>query len=393
MSNDHTPFEHFGTDAIHAGQQPDPHSGAVITPISLSTTFAQTSPGVKYPGGYEYSRSGNPTRDALQGCIAKLENATHGFAFSSGLGCNTTIMHMLKAGDHVVCMDDLYGGSARYFSRCASNFDLSFDFVDLTNPKNLEGAIKKETKLVWMETPTNPTLKLVDIAAVCEIAHRHNLTVVVDNTFMSPYCQRPLDLGADMVVHSATKYLGGHSDVVMGIVCTKDQSIAERLGFLVNAIGTCPSAFDSFLVLRSLKTLHVRMRQHVENAMAVARALESHANVERVIYPGLESHPQHDIAKKQTRAFGGMVTVILKGGESEARTFLENVRVFTLAESLGGVESLAEHPAIMTHASVPPERRKELGISDSLIRLSVGIEDTDDLVNDVTNALNAISSS
>jgi cystathionine gamma-lyase len=380
------PFKHFGTDAIHAGQQPDPTTGAVITPISLSSTFAQKSPGVQY-SVYGYARTGNPTRDTFEACLAKLENAKYGASFSSGLGCTATLLHLLKQGDHVVVVDDVYGGTGRYFRNVASEFGVSFTFVDFNEEDVLENSFTEKTRLVWLETPSNPTMKITDIEKTANIAHKHGAILVVDNTFMSPYFQRPLDLGADIVMHSVTKYLGGHSDTVMGALCTNDEALFKRIKYLQNAIGMIPSPFDSFLAIRSLKTLHVRMPRHAENAQKVAEFLEGHPMVEKVAYPGLKSHPQYDIAVKQMTGPGGMITFWLKGGITQARQFLENVHVFTLAESLGGVESLINHPAIMTHASVPEEHRKKLGISDSLIRVSVGIEDVEDLINDLKSAL------
>jgi cystathionine gamma-lyase len=384
-------FEGLGTACIHAGQAPDPISGAVIFPISLSTTFAQKSPGVKYEGGFEYSRSDNPTRRALEACIASIENAQHGLAFASGLAATATLLSTLHSGSHVVCIDDVYGGTQRYFNKVAGEkYGMTFSFVDLAQPGSLQAALTPKTKLVWVETPTNPTLKIVDIRALADVAHAAGCLLVVDNTFMSPYFQRPLDLGADVVLHSCTKYLNGHSDAVMGALALNSKELHTQLKYLQNAIGAVPSPFDCFLVMRGLKTLHVRMREHQTNALAVARMLEGHPKVERVLYPGLPSHPQHDIAKRQMTGYGGMITFFIKGGLSASRTFLENLKLFALAESLGGVESLAEHPAIMTHASVPAERRAELGISDSLIRLSVGIEDLKDIVADVTTALDAV---
>eukprot|EP01111_Echinosteliopsis_oligospora_P004819 TRINITY_DN1789_c0_g2_i2.p1 TRINITY_DN1789_c0_g2~~TRINITY_DN1789_c0_g2_i2.p1 ORF type:complete len:429 (+),score=105.99 TRINITY_DN1789_c0_g2_i2:118-1287(+) len=377
----------FGTRAIHAGVEPDPTSGAVITPISLSTTFQQSSPGVHT--GYDYSRSGNPTRNALEANVAALEGAKYGLAFSSGLGCTTTITHMLRAGDHIVCMDDVYGGTRRYFTRIGERTGFKFTYCDLSQPSLLEAAITPSTKLVWLETPTNPLLKITDIAAVSAITKKHNIVLVVDNTFMSPYFQNPLELGADIVVHSITKYINGHSDVVMGFLATNRDDLFSDLKFLQNGIGAVPSAFDCFLALRGTKTLHVRMREHERSATKVAVHLEAHPLVSRVIYPGLKSHPQHELAKKQMHGFGGMVSFYLKGGLSESRKFLENIKIFALAESLGGVESLIELPSVMTHASVPAEEREKLGISDSLIRLSVGIEDVEDLIKDIDQALSA----
>jgi len=378
----------FGTKAIHVGVDPDPNSGAVITPISLSTTFMQSSPGVHK--GYDYSRSGNPTRAAFEKNVAAAENANFGLAFASGLSATTTVTHHLRAGDHVICMDDVYGGTRRYFSRIAARFGVTFTFCDFSRPGELEAAITTHSKLVWLETPTNPLLKITDIRGVATIAKKHNLLFVVDNTFMSPYFQNPLDLGADIVVHSVTKYISGHSDVVMGVVVTNRQDLYDDLKFLQNGIGAVPSAFDCFLALRSMKTLHVRMREHERSATTVALFLSQHPLIERVIYPGLPSHPQHELAKQQMKGFGGMITFFLKGGINESRTFLENIKIPALAESLGGVESLIELPSVMTHASVPAEERAKLGISDSLIRLSVGLEDVEDLIADLTQALQTI---
>lgn len=377
----------FATKAIHAGQQPDPTTGAIMTPVYLTSTYVQESPGVHK--GWEYSRTHNPTRKAYENCMAALENGTHGFAFASGCAATTTILAILKNNDHVVAMDDMYGGTFRLFDKVLRPMGLQFSYADLTQVKNFEAAITPATKMVWLETPTNPTLKLADIETIAKIARQKGILVVVDNTFMSPYFQRPLDLGADIVVHSATKYIGGHSDMVGGIAVTNKSEIAEKLAFLSNSMGTIQGPFDSFLALRSLKTLPLRMKAHEENAIKVANYLSSHSKVEKVIYPGLKSHPQHDLAKRQMQGFGGMITFFIKGGLPAARKFLESVQVFALAESLGGVESLVEHPAIMTHASVPADKRKELGIDDSLIRLSVGIEDIDDLINDLEKAFNS----
>ncbi|XP_030851563.1 cystathionine gamma-lyase [Strongylocentrotus purpuratus] len=383
-----TPFPHFGTDAIHAGQDPEQWaSNAVVPLISLSTTFKQESPGVM-PGGYEYSRGGNPTRTVLEKCVAAIEGAKHALAFSSGLGATTAICHLLKMGDHLIAMDDIYGGTNRYFQKVLSKFGVKVTFVDARYPEKVAAAMQENTKLVWVETPTNPTLKLVDIAAVSAIAHQQpDCIVVADNTFSSPYFQRGLDFGADIVMYSATKYMNGHSDVVMGLVACNDDELHKKLHFQLYAAGSCPSPFDCFLVNRGLKTLHVRMRQHYKSGIAVARYLESNPRVRKVIYPGLPSHPQHDIFKKQMKGFGGMVTFYLKGDLENSKTFLQSVKVFTLAESLGGYESLAELPGVMTHASVPPEQRKELGIDNSLIRLSVGLEDTEDIIQDLEQAL------
>lgn len=374
----------FSTRAIHAGQAPDPTTGAIMTPVYLTSTYVQESPGVHK--GWEYSRTHNPTRKAYENCIADLEGGRFGFAFASGCAASTTIMHILKQGDHVVAFDDMYGGTFRLFDKVLKHNGLEFSFTDLTSTENFSKAIRPNTKMVWLETPTNPTLKLTDIEAIVNIAKQKNILVVVDNTFMSPYFQRPLELGADIVVHSATKYIGGHSDLVGGVAVANDVALAEKIAFLSNTMGGVQGPFDSFLALRSLKTLPIRMKAHAENAKKVAEFLEAHAMVEKVVYPGLKSHPQHDLAKKQMLGFGGMVTFFIKGGLTASRKFLESVQVFSLAESLGGVESLVEHPAIMTHASVPLEQRKALGIDDSLIRLSVGIEDIEDLLNDLKQA-------
>eukprot|EP01114_Cavostelium_apophysatum_P017627 TRINITY_DN528_c0_g2_i1.p1 TRINITY_DN528_c0_g2~~TRINITY_DN528_c0_g2_i1.p1 ORF type:complete len:433 (-),score=107.77 TRINITY_DN528_c0_g2_i1:35-1219(-) len=379
----------FGTLAIHAGQPADPQTGAVMIPISLSTTFHQASPGVNK--GYEYSRSGNPTRAAYEELIAQLEGGRFGLAFASGSATTATVIAMFTSGDHIITVDDVYGGTNRYFNKVSTpHAHLQFSFVDLTKEGALEAAWTDKTKAVWIETPTNPTLKVVDIERAAEIAHKRGAIVIVDNTFMTPYFQRPLSLGADIVVHSVTKYINGHSDVVGGAAVTSNEELYKKLKFLQNAIGAIPSPFDSFLVLRGAKTLHIRMREHEKNAIAIARFLEKHEKIDRVAYPGLESHPQHDIAKRQQRGYGGMITFWLKGGLEQSRQFLEHLQIFACAESLGGVESLAEHPAIMTHASVAPEDRAKLGISDSLCRLSVGIEDLDDLLHDLVNALNHV---
>lgn len=374
----------FSTRAIHAGQSPDPTTGAIMTPVYLTSTYVQESPGVHK--GWEYSRTHNPTRRAYENCMASLESGKYGFAFASGCAATTTILHLLKGGDHVIAMDDMYGGTFRLFDKILKHDGIEFSFVDLTKVENFEKAIKPTTKMVWLETPTNPTLKLVDIKKISALAKAKGIIVAVDNTFMSPYFQRPLELGADIVVHSATKYIGGHSDVVGGVAVTSRDDIAEKMAFLSNGMGAIQGPFDSFMCLRSLKTLPLRMKAHQENAMAIAKFLEAHPKVEKVIYPGLESHPQHALAKEQMHGFGGMITFYIKGGMESARKFLENVNVFALAESLGGVESLIEHPAIMTHASVPTETRKVLGIDDSLIRLSVGVEDLKDLLADLKSA-------
>ncbi|HXT35543.1 MAG TPA: cystathionine gamma-synthase [Chloroflexota bacterium] len=375
----------FSTRAIHVGQPPDPATGAVITPIYQTSTFAQEAPG-KHKG-YEYSRSGNPTRAALEECLASLEGGRHGLAFASGLGAETTILHTLRSGDHVVAMDDLYGGTFRLFERVFRPLGITFSYVDARDQAALQSALTPATRLVWLESPTNPLLKVVDIKAVAALAHQAGAKVVVDNTFLSPYLQQPLVLGADVVVHSATKYLGGHSDVVGGAIILQDDELAAQLRFLQNATGPVPGPMDCFLILRGIKTLAVRMEAHERNAGLVARMLAEHPSVERVYYPGLPTHPDHEVASRQQRGFGGMVTFVVGSSLERATAVLRRLRLFTLAESLGGVESLAEHPASMTHASIPPDRRAELGVSEGLIRLSVGIEDGDDLLADLRQAL------
>ncbi|MBC85554.1 MAG: cystathionine gamma-synthase [Bdellovibrionaceae bacterium] len=375
----------FETRAIHVGQEPEAEYGSVMKPIYLTTTFAQKSPGVMPK--YDYSRGGNPSRTSYEQCVASLESAKHGFAFSSGCAATSTVIQMLESGDHVIANDDMYGGTNRLFSRVMSKFGIEFSFVDLNDSSQLESAVKENTKLIWLESPTNPTLKIADIRKITDFAKSKGIITAVDNTFMSPYFQRPLELGADIVMHSATKYLNGHSDVVGGVLCTNSDDLAEKINFLVMSVGAVQSPFDSYMATRSLKTLAVRMRAHQENAQSVAEFLEGHNRVEKVLYPGLESHPQHELAKSQMHGFGGMITFFIKGGLAEARNFLESVQVFTLAESLGGVESLIEHPAIMTHASVPADQREALGISDTLIRISVGIEDKKDLIADLEQAL------
>lgn len=373
------------TLAIHAGQEPDPTSGAVMTPIVMSSTFAQSSPGVHK--GYEYSRSGNPTRKALEACIAALEGGASGFCFGSGLAATATLLHTLRPGDHILCGDDVYGGTFRLMDKVMGPMGLSSSFVDMRNPASVRAAIRPSTRLLWIETPTNPMLKVFDIAALAQIARDANIVFVVDNTFATPVLQRPLELGAHAVVHSMTKYLNGHSDVVGGAIVTSDERLIERIGFLQNAIGAIPSPFDCFLVLRGLKTLPVRVRHQSAAALTLATRLEAHAKVARVHYPGLASHPDHAVAARQMSAFGGMISVEIKGGIDVSRRMLERLRVFACAESLGGVESLAEHPAIMTHASVPEESRRALGISDGLVRLSVGLEGVEDLWGDIEQAL------
>jgi cystathionine gamma-lyase len=388
---DHGPFPagrgfQMGTLAIHAGQAPDPSTGAVMPPIYATSTYAQTSPGVHQ--GFEYSRTHNPTRFAYERCVAGLEGGTRGFAFASGIAATATLLDLLDSGDHVIAMDDIYGGTYRLFERVRRrSAGLDFSFVDLTDTDALEAAIQPHTRLLWVETPTNPLLKIVDLRAVCDIAHRHGLLVVVDNTFASPILQRPLAHGADIVMHSATKFLNGHSDMVGGMLVVGDNAeLAEQVAFLQNSTGAVQGPFDSFLALRGLKTLHLRMRAHCDNALAIASALEGHAGIERVLYPGLESHPQHALAARQMDGFGGIVSIVL-ADDATARRFCERTRLFTLAESLGGVESLVNHPAVMTHASIPPERRVALGLSDGLVRLSVGVEYVDDLLADVLHAL------
>ncbi|MEO3429789.1 PLP-dependent aspartate aminotransferase family protein [Pelagibius sp. CAU 1746] len=377
----------FATRAIHAGQSPDPTTGAVMQPIYATSTYAQESPGVHK--GYEYSRSQNPTRMAYERCIADLESGEQGYAFASGLSAIATLLDCLNSGDHVIAMDDLYGGSYRLFEGVRRrSAGLDFSYVDMTDTGALEAAIRPETKLIWVETPTNPLLKLVDLEAVARLAKKHGILAACDNTFATPWIQRPLELGFDLVMHSATKYLNGHSDMVGGVLVVGDNTeLAERLAFLHNAVGSIQGPFDSFLALRGLKTLALRMERHCANGQAVAEFMESHPKVAKVYYPGLPSHPQHALAERQMDGPGGMVTAILKGGLDEARRFLERVEIFALAESLGGVESLIEHPAIMTHASIPPENRAALGISDGLVRLSVGVEGADDLIADLQHAL------
>ena len=376
-----------GTRAIHAGQAPDPSTGAVMPPIYATSTYAQSSPGVHQ--GFEYSRTHNPTRFAYERCVAGLEGGSRGFAFASGLAATSTILETLDSGSHVVCMDDVYGGTFRLFERVRRrSAGLDFSFVDLTDPAAFEAAIRPNTRMVWVETPTNPMLKIVDLRAVSAIARKHGLRMVVDNTFASPILQRPLEHGADLVMHSATKYLNGHSDMVGGMVVVGDDAeLAEQMAFLQNSIGAVQGPFDSFLALRGLKTLHLRMRAHCENAQALAEWLSTHAAVEQVIYPGLAAHPHHALAARQMDGFGGIVSVRIKGGYAGAQRFCERTELFTLAESLGGVESLVNHPAVMTHASVPVERRAALGIHDDLVRLSVGVETLDDLRADLEQAL------
>jgi cystathionine gamma-lyase len=375
----------FETRAIHAGQSPDPTTGAIMTPLYLSSTYVQSSPGVHR--GYEYSRTGNPTRKAYEDCLANLESGRFGFAFASGCAASTTALHMLKAGDHVIASDDMYGGTFRLMDKVIRHNGIEFSFVDLTQTETFTAALRSNTKMVWIETPTNPTLKLVDIRKITAMARAKGVVSVVDNTFMSPYFQRPLELGADIVLHSTTKYVGGHSDIVGGALITSDAEIASRLAFLSNSMGGVGGSFDAYVAMRSLKTLALRMRQHESNAIQIANFLAAHPKVEKTVYPGLASHPQHALACEQMTGFGGMITFYIRGGLSSARAVLENVQIFALAESLGGVESLIEHPAIMTHASVPVEMRRSLGIDDGMIRLSVGVENVEDLLRDIDQAL------
>ena len=377
----------LGTRAIHAGQSPDPSTGAVMMPIYATSTYAQSSPGVHQ--GYEYSRSHNPTRFAYERCVAALEGGTQGYAFASGLAATSTVLDVLDSGSHVICMDDVYGGTYRLFERVRRrSAGLDFSFVDLNDMAALEAAIKPSTRMIWCETPTNPLLKIVDIARLAEFARKRGIWLAVDNTFSSPILQRPLELGAHLVMHSATKYLNGHSDMVGGMIVVGDDArLAEQMTFLQNAVGGIQGPFDSFLALRGLKTLHLRMKAHCENAMVLADWLQSHPAIERIAYPGLASHPQHELAKRQMDGFGGMVSVWIKGGEAAARRVMERTELFTCAESLGGVESLVNHPAIMTHASVPAERRAALGVDDNLVRFSVGVEDVADLRADLASAL------
>jgi cystathionine gamma-lyase len=380
--------QEFGTRAIHAGQTPDPSTGAIMTPIYATSTYVQESPGVHK--GFEYSRSQNPTRFAYERCVADLEGGQRGFAFASGLAAMATILDLLNTGDHVIASDDLYGGTFRLFERVRRrSAGLEFTFLDMSDPAAVAKALRPNTRMLWVETPSNPLLKIIDLKAVGTFAKERKLLSVADNTFASPFLQRPLEFGFDIVVHSATKYIGGHSDLVGGVAITSDAELGDRLAFLQNAVGAIAGPFDSFLALRGLKTLHLRMERHSQNAQQLAEWLSRHSSVERVLYPGLESHPQHALAKRQMKAFGGMISVVLKGDLAYARRVLERCTVFALAESLGGVESLIELPAIMTHASIPVEQRRALGILDTLVRLSVGIEDIEDLKGDLEQALAA----
>lgn len=375
----------FATKAIHAGQEPDPTTGAIMTPIYQTSTYAQS--GMGEHKGYEYARTGNPTRTALETCLAALENGRYGLAFASGLAAESAVLSLLSAGDHIVSCDDLYGGTYRIFDRIMSRYNVKTSYVTANRVEAYEEAIRPNTKLIWLETPTNPLLSLVDIRAVAEVAHRHNVLLVVDNTFSSPYFQRPLDLGADIVLHSTTKYINGHSDVIGGALIMNDQSVYESIKFHQNAAGAVPGPFDVWLTLRGIKTLAVRMRQHEENARTVANFLAEHKRVEKVYYPGLASHPDHELARRQMSGFGGMVSFQFRGTLSDVDTVVRRFRVFTFAESLGGIESLVCHPASMTHGSIPREIREARGLNDTLLRLSVGIEDITDILRDLEQAL------
>lgn len=379
----------FSTKAIHVGQDPDPTTGAVMTPIYQTSTYVQA--GIGKHKGYEYARTGNPTRTALEACLASLENGRYGLCFASGLAAEMTVMNLLKQGDHVVVGEDVYGGTYRLFQKVMTKYGLKFSFVDSQDLANVEKAITKETRMLWLETPTNPLLRLVDIAAATKLAKSKGLISAVDNTFASPYLQNPLDLGADIVVHSTTKYIGGHSDVVGGALITNNTEIYDELKFHQNACGGVPGPQDCFLTMRGVKTLAVRMEQHQKNAMEIAKLLSKHEGLEKVIYPGLSDHPHHELAKKQMRGFGGMVSIVVKGGSQGAERFMTATKLFSLAESLGGVESLMCHPSTMTHGSIPKEDREARGIVDGLVRLSVGIEDVEDLLEDIKTALAKIS--
>lgn len=376
----------FATKAIHAGQEPDPTTGAVMTPIYQTSTFWQESPGKHQ--GYAYARGKNPTRTALQGCIAALENGKHALCFSSGMGAIDAVVKLLKPGDEVITGNDLYGGTYRMFTKIFANYGIKFHFIDLNNAQNIVASINSNTKLIWIETPTNPTMQIVDIEACAKIANTHNLILGIDNTFASPYLQNPLDLGAHIVMHSATKYMGGHSDVIMGALVVNDDNLHEQLAFINNSCGATPGPQDCFLVLRGLKTLHLRMKAHCENGRVIAHFLNTHPKIEKVYWPGFETHPNHEIAKKQMRDFGGMISIVLKNASLED-TFkiASSFKVFTLAESLGGVESLINHPATMTHASIPKAEREAVGVVDNLLRISVGVEDIDDLIDDLKAVL------
>lgn len=380
----------FASMAIHAGQYPDPATGAVMPPIYQTSTYIQEAPGEHK--GFEYSRSQNPTRFAYERCIAALENGRHGFAFASGMAATATILELVSSGQHVIAMDDLYGGTFRLFDKVRKrSAGIEFDFVDLSDLDALKAAIKPDTKMIWVETPTNPMLKLVDLKAIANIAKEFGIIAVADNTFATPFNQRPIDFGFDIVMHSATKYINGHSDMIGGVAVVGDnEDLAEELGFLQNSVGAIAGPFDSYLALRGLKTIALRMKTHNENGMRIAQWLTAHPMIENVYYPGLNSHPQAELAAEQMGGFGGMISIVVKGGLNKARQFMQNLNLFALAESLGGVESLVNHPAIMTHASVPKDRRKKLGITDSLVRLSVGVEDVEDLIDDIRSALENI---
>jgi cystathionine gamma-lyase/cystathionine beta-lyase len=376
----------FATKAIHAGQHPDPTTGAVMTPIYQTSTYYQKTPGDHK--GYEYSRGTNPTRKALEDCLAALENGKFGLAFSSGMGATDAVMKTLKPGDEVITGNDLYGGSYRIFTKVFANYGIKFHFIDLTNADNIKQYLNANTKMIWIETPTNPMMQVIDIEEVAKTSKANNLTLVVDNTFASPYLQNPLDLGADVVMHSVTKYIAGHSDVVMGALITNNEDLYKQLWFIYNACGATPGPQDSFLVLRGIKTLHLRMKAHCENGEKVAQFLRNHPKIEKIYWPGFEDHPNHDVAKKQMRGFGGMISIVLKNADlAETFRISGSFKIFTLAESLGGVESLINHPATMTHGSIPKEEREKVGVVDNLLRLSVGVEDIDDLIEDLKQAL------
>jgi cystathionine gamma-lyase len=380
----------FATKAIHAGQEPDPTTGAVMTPIYQTSTYWQKSPGDHQ--GYEYSRGTNPTRKALENCLAALENAQFGLAFSSGMGATDAVMKLLLPGDEVITGNDLYGGSYRMFTKIFANYGIKFHFLDLSNPEIIRDYTNDKTKLIWIETPTNPTMQIVDIAAVAKIGKEKGLLTVVDNTFASPYLQNPINLGADVVMHSVTKYIGGHSDVVMGALMLNDEDLYKRLWFIYNSCGATPGPMDSFLVLRGIKTLHLRMKAHCENGRKIAEFLKTHPKVDKIYWPGFTDHPNHDIAKKQMLDFGGMISITLKGADlQETFRVASSFKVFSLAESLGGVESLINHPVTMTHASIPKEAREAVGVVDNLLRLSVGVEDVDDLLDDLRQALSPLT--
>lgn len=376
----------FATKAIHAGQEPDPTTGAIMTPIYQTSTYWQKSPGDHK--GYEYSRGTNPTRKALEDCLAAIENGKFGLAFSSGMGATDAVMKLLQPGDEVITGNDLYGGSYRIFIKIFANYGIKFHFLDLSNPDNMLPYINANTKQIWIETPTNPTMQIIDIEACAKIAKAHQLLLTVDNTFASPYLQNPLDLGADIVMHSVTKYIAGHSDVVMGALVVNDENLYKKLWFIYNSCGATPGPQDAFLALRGIKTLHLRMKAHCENGALVAQFLKNHPKVEKIYWPGFQDHPNHDIAKKQMRGFGGMISIVLKGADlQETFKVASSFKVFSLAESLGGVESLINHPATMTHGSIPKEEREKVGVTDNLLRLSVGVEDIEDLLDDLKVAL------